>query len=105
MSDDTGELGGAWTRSSKGGPSWSEPQEGNMSEARTLQPMSPGLLRVMERARRNPHERQFSLAHLIDVDALRRAFGRLRKQSAVGIDGVSKEEYGRRIRGIKMATS
>lgn len=49
-----------------------------MSEARTLQAMSPGLLRVMERARRNPHERQFSLAHLIDVDALRRAFDRLR---------------------------
>jgi RNA-directed DNA polymerase len=97
MSYDAGELGGAWTRSSKGGPSWYEPQEGNMSEARTLQPMSPGLLRVMERARRNPQERQFSLAHLIDVDALRRAFDRLRKQSAVGIDRVTKEEYGQNL--------
>jgi group II intron reverse transcriptase/maturase len=59
--------------------------------------MSPGLLRVMERARRNPHERQFSLAHLIDVDALRRAFDRLRRQSAVGVDGVTKEQYGQNL--------
>ena len=48
-----------------------------MTGARTSENMSPGLLRVMERARRNPDERQFSLAYLIDVDALRRAYGRI----------------------------
>jgi RNA-directed DNA polymerase len=56
--------------------------------------MSPGLLRVMERARRNPHERQLSLAYLIDVAALKRAYGRIRKDAAVGVDGVTKERYG-----------
>jgi len=39
-----------------------------MKGAMTSENMSPGLLRVMERARRNPHERQFSLAYLIDVE-------------------------------------
>lgn len=97
MSDDAGELGGAWTRSSKGSPCRYEPQEGNMNKARTLEAMSPGLLRVMERARRNPNERQFALAHLIDVGALRRAYERLRKKSAVGVDGVTKEEYGQEL--------
>jgi len=65
-----------------------------MAGARTLDNMSPGLLRVVERARRDPQERQFSLAYLIDVDALRRAYGRIRKNAAVGVDGVTKEEYG-----------
>jgi retron-type reverse transcriptase len=48
----------------------------------------------MERAQRDPHERQFSLAHLIDVEALRRAYGRIRKDAAMGVDGVTKEQYG-----------
>ena len=65
-----------------------------MPGTRTLDSMSPGLLRVMERARRDPHERQRSLAYLIDEEALRRAFGRIRKDAAVGVDGVTKERYG-----------
>jgi len=65
-----------------------------MTGAMTPENMSPGLLRVMERARRNPRERQFSLAYLIDVEALRRAYHRIRKGAAVGVDGVTKEQYG-----------
>jgi len=65
-----------------------------MTGARTLENMSPELLRVMERARRDPHERQFSLAYLIDVNALRRAYGRIRKKAAVGVDGVTRDQYG-----------
>lgn len=68
-----------------------------MSKTRSLENMSPGLLRVMERARRNPRERQFSLAHLIDEDALRRAYDCIRKDAAVGVDGVTKEEYGQNL--------
>ena len=60
----------------------------------TSENMSPGLLRVMERARRNPHERQFSLAYLIDVESLKLAYHRIRKKAAVGVDGVTKELYG-----------
>ena len=72
-------------------------KEGNMGEARISQNMSTGLVRVMERARRNPQERQCSLAYLIDVEALRRSFDRIRKRAAVGVDGVRKEEYGQNL--------
>jgi retron-type reverse transcriptase len=34
------------------------------------------------------------LAHRIDVPALERAFHRLRDDAAVGVDGVTKAEYG-----------
>ena len=56
--------------------------------------MSPELLKVVERARREPEGRFHSLAHLIDEPALRRAYDRLRKDAAVGVDGMTKEEYG-----------
>jgi len=68
-----------------------------MIEPKSSTDMSTKLLRAVERARRNPHERQFALAHLVDVEALRRAFGRLRKDAAVGIDGVTKEAYEARL--------
>jgi len=70
-----------------------------MARAKTLDDMSPGLLRVMERARRDPHEQQFSLAYLIDLEALKRAYGRIRKDAAVGVDGVTKEIYGQDLDG------
>jgi len=38
-----------------------------------------------------------SLAHRIDVPALERAFHRLRKDAAVGVDGVTKLEYGQEL--------
>ena len=61
--------------------------------------MSTSLLRVVERARREPEERFHSLAHLIDVPALERAFHRLRTDAAVGVDGVSKAEYEQGLEG------
>ena len=65
-----------------------------MAEALTSEDMSPGLLRVAERARREPEGRFHSLAHMIDVPALRRAYDRSRKGAAVGVDGMTKERYG-----------
>ncbi len=56
--------------------------------------MSTGLLKVVERAKRDPEARFNSLAHLLDEEALKRAFHRLRKKAAVGVDGVTKDEYG-----------
>jgi RNA-directed DNA polymerase len=61
------------------------------------EPMSPGLLKVAERAKRNPQEQLLSLAHLIDEVALERAFGRIRKDAAVGVDGITKEQYGQEL--------
>ena len=63
-------------------------------EQRFLPGMSPGLVRVAEAAKRNPG-RLLSLAHHIDVSALRRAYKRIRNDAAVGVDGVTKEQYGK----------
>jgi group II intron reverse transcriptase/maturase len=65
-----------------------------MANASTLGNMSPELLKVVERAQREPEGRFHSLAHLIDVPALERAYRRSRKDAAVGVDGVTKEQYG-----------
>jgi len=66
-----------------------------MADASTSETMSPGLLKVAERAKKEPEGRFHSLAHLIDVPALKRAYRRMRKDAAVGVDGVTKEQYGR----------
>ena len=66
-----------------------------MTEALTSSDMSPGLLKVAERAQREPEGRFHSLAHLIDVAALWRAYNRCRKDAAVGVDGMTKERFGR----------
>jgi retron-type reverse transcriptase len=68
-----------------------------MANALTLGDMSPGLLKVVDRAKREPEGRFHSLAHLIDVPALERAYHRQRGNAAVGIDGVTKEEYGQNL--------
>jgi group II intron reverse transcriptase/maturase len=65
-----------------------------MSGAKTSKVMSTGLTKVVERARNHPQERILSLAHRIDVSALERAYGRLRNDAAVGVDGVTKADYG-----------
>ena len=58
---------------------------------------STGLLKVMERAKRDPEVRFRSLAHYIDVWALERAYRGLRKGAAVGVDGINKEKYGEQL--------
>src|SRR6266851_7735658 len=65
-----------------------------MANASTLDDMSPGLVKVVERAKREPEGRFHALAHLIDVPALGRAYRRQRADAAVGVDGVTKEQYG-----------
>lgn len=68
-----------------------------MGGAETSAPMSPGLARVAERAREDPRRRLLSLAHHMDKDALRRAYQGVRTDAAVGVDGVTKEEYGQNL--------
>jgi hypothetical protein len=62
-----------------------------MTNAQTLEDMAPGLLKVVERAQREPEGRCNSLAQWIDVAALKRAYRRQRADAAVGVDGVTKE--------------
>ena len=68
-----------------------------MTNALTLGDMSPGLVKVVERAQREPEGRFHALAHLIDVPALERAYRRQRANAAVGVDGVTKEHYGQNL--------
>ena len=68
-----------------------------MKEAKTSENMSMGLLKVMERARKDPYGKMRSLAHHIDEETLERAFRRIRKNAAVGVDGITKEEYGEKL--------
>ena len=58
--------------------------------------MSPELLRVMERAK-DLNFVFLSLVHLIDEAALTRAFHCIRKDAAVGVDGITKEQYGQEL--------
>ena len=60
--------------------------------------MSPERLKVMERAK-DPKFVFLSLAHLVDEAALTRAFHRIRKDAAVGVDGITKEQYGQQLEG------
>jgi len=68
-----------------------------MSSTQMRDRMSPGLLKVAERAKRDPKAQFHSLAHLLDVAALKRSYRRIRKDAAVGVDGVTKEEYGQNL--------
>ncbi len=65
-----------------------------MASASTLADMSPGLLQGVERAQRAPEGRFHAPAQLLDMPALERAYRRQRADAAVGMDGVTKEQYG-----------
>ena len=55
--------------------------------------MSSGLERVRERAKAGKKERFTALLHLVDVDLLRTAYFRLKRDAAPGVDGVTWGQY------------
>jgi group II intron reverse transcriptase/maturase len=65
-----------------------------MSGAKTSGFVSTKLLKVTERAKRDPKARLLALAQVIDGEMLKAAYDRIRKDAAVGVDGVTKEQYG-----------
>jgi RNA-directed DNA polymerase len=65
-----------------------------MTDALTSLDMSTGLRKVAERAKREPAARFHSLAHLIDEELLAGMYERLRGKAAVGVDGITKDQYG-----------
>ena len=65
-----------------------------MSDAQTSKYLSPKLMKVAERAKRDREARLLALAYLMDEELLKEAFDRVRKDAAVGVDGVTKEQYG-----------
>src|SRR5258706_5709448 len=74
-----------------------ELQEGTMNDATTSGHVSPELLKVAERAKRHPEQRILALAHLIDEPALECGYRSRRRYAAVGVDGVTVEQYGEKL--------
>ena len=53
--------------------------------------------RIAELAREDAERSFLNLAHYIDIEWLREAYGRVRKDGAVGVDGQTGEEYGQQL--------
>jgi len=70
-----------------------QPLEGNMAGASEPVDVSTKQRRIAELARQSPEMGFTSLAHFIDIDWLREAYRRTRKDGAVGVDGQSGEDY------------
>jgi len=87
----------------EGRPSgWSEGEsragslgEGQRDRTQRRATLSPELLRVKEVAQRRPKVRFTSLAHLLTVERLRKAFHELDAAAAPGVEGMTKADYGR----------
>lgn len=56
-------------------------------------PLPGSLIRVHEAARRSRQTRFTALLHHVDVDALERAYRRLRRSAAPGVDGMTVQSY------------
>lgn len=66
-----------------------------MAETSGSGPVSTRLERIAKLAREAPQMVHTTLAHVIDVEFLREAYRRTRRDGASGIDGQTAEEYGR----------
>ena len=76
-----------------------EPREGTTSGTPNPESVSPRLSRIAELARRAVGRAFTSLAHFIDIDWLREAHRRTRKDGAAGVDGQTAEEYAQDLEG------
>lgn len=65
-----------------------------MGETLSSQPVSTRLQQIAEQAKTRPKMVFTTLAHLIDIELLREAYKRTRKDSSPGVDGVTAKEYG-----------
>jgi RNA-directed DNA polymerase len=67
--------------------------EDSMGDTSRSPTISTQLQRIAEQAKQYPEMVFTTLAHLMDVDFLREAYQRTRKDSAPGIDGVTAQDY------------
>ncbi len=68
-----------------------------MGETLSSPTVSTKLQRIAEAARRHPERAFTTLAHHIDIDWLREAYRRTRKNGATGIDGQTASEYAEKL--------
>jgi group II intron reverse transcriptase/maturase len=70
-----------------------------MTETPSSTNISPKLRRVADLAKKAPELAFTTLAHHIDMDLLREAYRRTRKDAAVGVDGVTAAQYETELEG------
>jgi RNA-directed DNA polymerase len=70
-----------------------EPQEGKMAETLGSSPISTRLERIATLARQLRDQPLATLGHYIDLEWLREAHRRTRKDGATGVDGQTADEY------------
>ena len=70
-----------------------EPREGKTTGSLALDKVSTKLARIAELAKEDSSRALRSLAHHVDVDFLKEAFQRTRKDGAKGVDGVAATDY------------
>lgn len=76
-----------------GGGRAAEPMEGKMAESLCSGSISTRLRRIAELARGQPQRIWTSAAHAIDLEWMREAYRRTRKNGAPGVDGQAAQEY------------
>src|SRR4029079_3531709 len=69
------------------------PLEGKMTGTPSPDPISTRRQRIAQLARDSPQAALTTLAHHIDIDWLREAYRRTRKDGATGVDGQTAKEY------------
>ena len=69
------------------------PHTGEQDRTQSRRLLLPHLMRVREAARRGRKTRFTALLHHVDVDALYRAFCRLKRRAAAGVDGETVTSY------------
>ena len=73
--------------------------EGKIMRIPSLDTVSPKLERIAKLAKEAPEMAFTSLTHHIDIDWLREAYRRTRKDGARGVDGTSADEYAAQLEG------
>ncbi len=68
-----------------------------MTGTQSLKTVSTKIERIAELAKRKPGVGLQTLAHHIDMDWMREAHGRVRKDGALGVDGQTAEEYAKNL--------
>ena len=77
-----------------------EPLKGQTTETPGFETVSTKQQRIAEPARRAPRMGLTTLAHHIDLEWLKEAYRRTRKDAAVGIDGQTAQDYAAHLEDI-----
>jgi hypothetical protein len=106
--DGCSEVGAAYCTLEVGEPTQRDPTEGRgcrmmellegmMAETRSSDNISTKLQRIAQLSREHRDRAFTSLAYRIDVEFLREAYRRTRKDGAVGIDGQTAQQYAEKL--------